>query len=152
MQFRISPYSASIIPPRCLEFYSINNGSTNQLLNITESYVRSAAEIIPTTASTEAAINFTLQFPTPETYSVKSNFSLQLLQLHKFFKPKRRRLLNNYQTQFSCDVDSDAVICRSFKSSSSINQHTNVSYITFKSNISILLILDFEMKHIDNNS
>lgn len=127
VQFRLLPYSAIITSLRCLKFYSISNASTEQLLNITESYVRSAAAITPTTALPEAAINFTLQFQTPERYLVKSNLSLQLLHLHKFFKPKRRRLLNNYQTQFSCDVDSDTVICRSFKSSSSINQHTNVS-------------------------
>ena len=123
----ISPSSALVSSPRCLKLCSINNGSTKkQQVNILESYVRSAAATISTTASSVAAINFTLKSITPESYLVKNNFPLQLLQ--KLSTSKRIRLLNINQTHFSCDVDIDTIICRSFKSSA-INQHINVSYI-----------------------
>ena len=132
----ISPSSALVSSPRCLKLCSINNGSTKkQQVNILESYVRSAAATISTTASSVAAINFTLKSITPERYLVKNNFPLQLLQ--KLSTSKRIRLLNINQTHFSCDVDIDTIICRSFKSSA-INQHINVSYILINAaNISI---------------
>ena len=127
MPSSISPSSALVSSPRCLKLCSINDGSTKkQQVNILESYVRSAAATISTTASSVAVINFTLRSITPERYLVKNNFPLQLLQ--KFSTSKRRRLLNNNQAYFSCDVDIDTIICRSFKSSA-INQHINVSYI-----------------------
>ena len=129
----ISPSSAVTSALRCLTFSSKNNGSTKQVLNITESYVRSPAAQTATTASSVAAINFTLKSKTSKSYMVKRFIPLQLLHSHKITKLKRGRLLNNCQTQFSCDVDSDIVICRSFQSSAIINQHTNVRYIILKS-------------------